>query len=122
MGLLYFSMISLGEFILLLLFLYTLATRGARIGRDQLLLLSMFIVILVISTFSSLYHYTITPVSPPPEMWEEAYYDSLAIRYTIITKGKIDGMIIFILILSYMYGIYREITKEEPKPLSEPIP
>lgn len=92
----------------LLLFLFILATRGTQRGRNLLLISSAIIVFFAFRTILEVVYNSMMPMPPPPEVWEESYYDILTLRSWASTKAQIDAAIIFVLALSYTYARSQE--------------
>lgn len=103
----------IGEVALTIFFLYVLATRGPQKGRNLLLISLVAILLLMIGTFLEALRINITPLGPPPETWEEGYYDTLYMRSMTLFKAQIDSIILFSLFISFIYVKYRESPMEE---------
>ncbi len=101
------------ESVLVVFFLYVLATRGTQKGRNLLLISLIGILLLMIGTFLEVLRINAMPLGPPPETWEEGYYDTLFMRSMTLMKAQIDGIILFSLFISFMCMKYRESLIEE---------
>jgi hypothetical protein len=96
------------ESVLLLLFLLILATRSPRRGRNLLVIVSAVILFFAVPTIFEALRLSTMPISPPPEVWEEGYYDALYIRSWTSMKAQIDAIILFFLSISYVWIKLRE--------------
>ncbi|NHJ14375.1 MAG: hypothetical protein EAX95_11905 [Candidatus Thorarchaeota archaeon] len=96
------------ESVLLLLFLLILATRGIQRGANLLLIISIAIMLFAIPTIFEAIRLSAIPIPPPPQVWEEGYYDALAMRSFVSMKAVIDSLVLLVLSISYTYAKSRE--------------
>jgi len=86
-----------------LIFLGLLITRGTIKG-EKLLGISFLIitVLIALSIYDALYWYSI-PLGPPPEIWSEAYGDSLYMRNYAYTTAVYQSILFLILSISLVF-------------------
>ncbi|MHA1138345.1 MAG: hypothetical protein ACTSSE_17835 [Candidatus Thorarchaeota archaeon] len=82
------------------IFLGLLATRGTRKGRTILVIIFLIITVLIaFPIYDALRWYSI-PLGPPPEIWSEAYGDSLFMRNYAYNTALVQSIIFLILSIS----------------------
>ena len=96
------------ETVLLLVFLFILAFLGKRRGRYLLLIISAVILLFAIPNIFEAIRISMIPMPPPPQIWEEVYYDTLTIRHFVSMKAVIDSIIILVLSISYILAKSQE--------------
>lgn len=96
------------ESILLIIFLLVLFTRGTREGRYIWLTAAIVIVIFSVLSITNAIAISAIPIGPPPVIWEEGYYDALAMRSLIYMRAEIESIYLLILSSSYTFMKFKE--------------
>ena len=94
--------------ILTVIFLGLLVTRGTRKGRTALVVFLFITVSISFSIYDALQWYSV-PLGPPPEIWSEAYGDSLFMRMYAYQTAVVQSIIFLFLSISLVCRKWYEV-------------
>jgi len=83
-----------------LIFIGLLTTRGTCKGGKLLGIIFLIIAVLIAISIYDAFHWYSIPLGPPPEIWSEAYGDSLYMRNYAYTTAMYQSILFLILSIS----------------------
>jgi len=92
------------ECILVIVFYYLLLARGVRKSKKPLVIILGILSVFTTLTFLQIYQYYLNPLGPPPEIWQEWYYDSRYIRTFTYQKALFESLAFLFLSISFVFA------------------
>ena len=92
------------ECILAVVFYYLLLARGVKRSKKPLIVILGIILAFTTLTLLQVYQIYLNPLGPPPEIWEEWYYDVLYIRTMTYQRALFESLLFLLLSMSFVFA------------------